>query len=48
VERLVGERDHVVDRVQVADRRVDVDRLDGVAAKKWIELSIWNSRTRFW
>ena len=34
VDRLVGERQHVVDRVEVADRRVDVDRLDRVAGEE--------------
>ena len=34
VERLVGEGHHVVDRVEVADRRVDVDRLDRVAGEE--------------
>ena len=34
VERLVRQRHHVVDRVQMANRRVDVDRLDGIAREE--------------
>ena len=34
VDRLVEEDERVVDRVEVADRRMDVDRLDGVAAEE--------------
>ena len=32
VDRLVRQREHVEQRVEMADRGVDVDRLDGIAA----------------
>src|SRR5690242_2172315 len=34
MDRLVRERQQVVDRMQMADRRMDVDRLDRVAAEE--------------
>ena len=48
MDRLVGERQQVVDGVEVADRGVDVDRLDRVPGEEVDDSSIWDRRIRFW